>query len=409
MSVFGVQFDRIHRLDKVRVGGSVRSNPENRKLKTENSSIRHLYVHIPFCHHICPYCGFYKHQPGKLANRAFVDALLTELGLRAKTFPLALETLFFGGGTPTLLSRSHLGRLLGGIADITDLSSVTEWTLEANPATFDLAKATLMKERGVTRVSLGVQSWQPATLATLGRDHSPEEAAAAYHLLREAGFTEVGIDLMFSVPGQTPDNWQADLDRVIALQPEHVSAYNLTYEEDTEFLTRHQAGELDSDEDRDATLFEMAIDQLESVGYRHYEISNYARPGHESRHNQAYWQGADYLGIGPGAVSTVGDQRWTSLPDTAAWVARTLAGENSDTETEQLTPADRRTEAIALRLRTREGIPESILLDSPDQSLPDRVESLIQQGFLTRDTASRCLGLTRTGRSLADEVAAQLL
>lgn len=334
---------------------------------------------------------------------------MTELRQRARDLPLALETLFFGGGTPTLLSRSHLDRLLGGVADITDLSSVTEWTLEANPATFDLAKASLMKARGVTRVSLGVQSWQPATLATLGRDHSPEEAEAAYRLLRDAGFADVGVDLMFSVPGQTVADWRADLDRVLSLQPEHVSAYNLTYEEDTEFLTRHEAGELDSDEDRDATLFELAIEVLESAGYGHYEISNYALPGHESRHNQAYWRGADYLGIGPGAVSTVGDRRWKSLPDTAAWVARTMAGECSDTEPEILSASDRRIEAIALRLRTREGIPETILQDTTDPILSNRVESLIQEGYLDRDTTARRLRLTRAGLALADEIAARLL
>ncbi len=335
--------------------------------------------------------------------------MLTELRQRARELPLALETLFFGGGTPTLLSRSHLDRLLGGIADITDLSSVTEWTLEANPATFDLAKASLMKARGVTRVSLGVQSWQPATLATLGRDHSPEEAEAAYRLLRDAGFADVGVDLMFSVPGQTVADWRADLDHILSLRPEHVSAYNLTYEEDTEFLTRHEAGELDSDEDRDATLFELAIEVLERAGYGHYEISNYALPDHESRHNQAYWRGADYLGIGPGAVSTVGDRRWKSLPDTAAWVARTMAGENSDTEPEILSASDRRVEAIALRLRTREGIPEAILQDTPDPTLSNRVESLIQEGFLDRDSTTRRLRLTRSGLALADEIAARLL
>ena len=372
-------------------------------------SARHLYVHIPFCHHLCPYCGFYKHHPGKLANRAFVEALLAEFRQRAKTVPLELETIFFGGGTPTLLSRSHLERLLAGLGEITDLSRLQEWTLEANPATFDLKKAKMMRDSGVTRISLGVQSWQLDTLETLGRDHTPADAESAFHLLREAGFESVGIDLMFSVPGQTIDSWKADLDHVIRLQPDHVSAYNLTYEEDTEFLKRHERGELDTDEDRDANLFELTIDTLEGAGFRHYEISNYARPGHESLHNQAYWRGANFLGIGPGAVSTIGRTRWKTLPDTAAWIARVTAAESVETERETLSDEDLRIEAIALQLRTSEGIPEKLVLNPTDPESPDRVESLIQQGYLQRVTPLEKLALTRSGRSLADEIAAQLV
>lgn len=370
------------------------------------AAISHLYVHIPFCHHICPYCGFYKHQPGRLANRAFVDALLDELRLAARDTDLALETIFFGGGTPTLLSPSHLERLLTGLAGLTDLSGVREWTLEANPATFDLAKASLLRDLGVTRISLGVQSWQTDTLATLGRDHSPEEAEAAYHVLREAGFASVGIDLIFSVPGQTAAGWAADLDKAIALGADHVSAYNLTYEEDTEFLTRHERGELNSDEDRDASLFYLAIDTLEGAGYRHYEISNYARPGHESLHNQAYWSGADYLGIGPGAVSTVEGRRWKSLPDTAAWIARIQAGQPAHTELEHLTDEDRRLERLALQFRTAEGIPAAIVAGGDLRS--DPVSSLIEQGLIEIAPPGDRLRLTRRGKALADSVTAAL-
>ena len=364
---------------------------------------RHLYVHIPFCHHICPYCGFYKHQPGKLANRAFVDALISELRLAAETTDLRLETIFFGGGTPTLLSHSHLERLLTGIAEVTDVSSVKEWTLEANPATFDLKKATMMRQRGVTRVSLGVQSWQPSTLTTLGRDHTPAEAKAAFETLREAGFDSVGIDLMFSVPGQTAADWEADLDQTIALGPEHISAYNLTYEEDTEFLARHERGELDSDEDRDAELFYSTIDRLEGAGFRHYEISNYARPGHESLHNQAYWAGADYLGIGPGAVSTLAGQRWKALPDTAAWVAAVQSGAPARVEAEALSAADLRLERLALQLRTAVGIPTELIGDFRS----DPVESLIEQGLIEITADDRII-LTRHGKALADSIAAEL-
>jgi oxygen-independent coproporphyrinogen-3 oxidase len=374
-----------------------------------SASVPHLYVHVPFCHHICPYCGFYKHQPGKLANRAFVDALVAELRLALDTHGLEprFETIFFGGGTPTLLSPAHLERLLTGLRDIADLSGMREWTFEANPATFDLKKAALLRDLGVNRVSLGVQSWQAATLATLGRDHSPAEAEAAYDTLREAGFASIGIDLMFSVPGQTMADWRADLEKAVSLAPEHISAYNLTYEEDTEFLTRHQRGELDTDEDRDADLFFLAIDTLEAAGFRHYEISNYARPGHESLHNQAYWSGADYLGIGPGAVSTVAGKRWKSLPDTAAWIAKIQAGESAAVEPETLTAEDRRLERIALQLRTEQGI----LADETGSDLrSDPVASLIEQGLIEiMGLSGDRLRLTRTGKALADSVAAALV
>lgn len=335
--------------------------------------------------------------------------MLAEFRQHVEVVPLALETIFFGGGTPTLLSPAHLESLLSGLAEATDLSGLREWTLEANPATFDLKKAKRMRQLGVTRISLGVQSWQAETLKTLGRDHSPAEAETAFRILREAGFESVGIDLMFSVPGQTLDHWRADLDHILALRPDHVSAYNLTYEEDTEFLRRHERGELDTDEDRDANLFDLAIDTLEGAGYRHYEISNYALPGHESLHNQAYWNGADFLGIGPGAVSTVQGRRWKSLPDTAVWVSRVLAGESVETEVEALSATDRRIEAIALQLRTSLGVSAKTLLDGADPMAVKRVKSLTEEGYLETANNETQLRLSRKGRALADEVTAELI
>lgn len=361
----------------------------------------HLYLHIPFCHHICPYCGFYKHKPGNLANREFVDAILQEAKKRGGGERLAPDTVYFGGGTPTLLSPALLERLMRGLAESFDLAAVTEWTLEANPATFDLEKARLMRELGANRISLGVQSFDPGILATLGRDHSPSDAISAYQLLREAGFENISIDLMFSIPGQTTALWQTDLETAVVLKPEHFSAYNLTYEEDTEFLTRHQKGELDMNEDRDADLFYQAIDFLESSGYTHYEISNYSRPGFESRHNRSYWAGADYLGLGPGAVSTIRGQRWKTLPDTATYVRATKAGLDTRTDIEILTAEDRRTEAIALRLRTRDGLPTEWLPASTS------LESLTEQGLI--EVNGGRITLTRAGKALADPIAAELV
>lgn len=361
----------------------------------------HLYLHIPFCHHICPYCAFYKHEPGKLANRDFVEAILSEAKLRKSELEKPFETVYFGGGTPTLLSPTLLEKLMRGLAETFDLSNVREYTLEANPATYDLAKAKLIRELGANRISLGVQSFQEDTLKTLGRDHSSEDAITAFETLREAGFENLSVDLMFSVPGQNMESWQRDLDQAVALQPEHFSAYNLTYEEDTEFMQRHEKGELDTNEDRDADLFYQAIDFLEENTYSHYEISNYSKPGFESQHNQAYWAGKEYLGIGPGAVSTIAGQRWKTVPDTAAYVKRSGSGIDTRTEIEILTDEELRIEAIALQLRTRKGLPTALL------QKPNPVELLTQEGLIVEKDGF--ITLTRTGKALADPIASELI
>ncbi len=359
--------------------------------------VRHLYVHIPFCHHICPYCAFYKHTPGRLANRAFVDAILTEAEIRAGDFNFVLETIYFGGGTPSLLSKKHLEKLCTGLADIFNLDEVREWTIEANPATFSREKAGLMLELGINRASLGVQSFQQETLAVLGRDHSPDDALSAFADLREAGFDNIGVDQMFSIPGQTTEMWATDLEQVCNLNPEHISCYNLTYEEDTEFLLRHKRGELDDDEDRNADFFYQAIDRLAAATFQHYEISNYARSGFRSQHNQAYWQGADYLGLGPGAVSTIARKRWKTIPDTAAYIASA----DTRTELEELSEENLRFEAVALQLRTAKGMSTGLLPQ------PNPVESLIRQGLI--EEKDNRIYLTREGKALADPITAMLV
>lgn len=360
----------------------------------------HLYVHIPFCHHICPYCGFYKHTPSRLANQDFVEAVLSEAEKRLPDVSGKIETAYFGGGTPTLLSCSHLTRLCEGLTGIFDFSDCREWTIEANPATFDLKKAKLMRELGLSRVSLGIQSFTPETLKTLDRDHTREDAIKAFKTLRTANFDQVSLDLMFSIPGQTLEQWQDDLETAVSLSPNHISAYNLTYEEDTEFLKRHETGELDIDEDRDADQFYLGLDYLEENGYHHYEISNYARPDGESQHNRAYWFGADYLGLGPGAVTTLNRQRWKTLPDTAAYIKASAAGLDTRTNIEVLTDEDKRLEALALQLRTREGVPLSLI------ETPGPVKTLARQGLLVEE-GGRLL-LTRHGKALADPIAAAL-
>ena len=362
-----------------------------------------VYVHIPFCHRICPYCSFYKHTPGATPIAAFVDALGREAARRIPESKGKPRTLYLGGGTPSMLSPAHLRRLFEGLGRWIDLSTLDECTLEANPATFDADKARLFRDLGVTRVSLGIQSFSPATLQTLGREHSPDEAAASVEILRAAGMPEINIDLMFSIPGLDRQAWRETLHRTIELAPEHVSAYNLTYEEDTAFLESLRRGEMDADEDRDAEDFHLSLEMLGAAGYEHYETSNHARPGHRSRHNQGYWAGEDYLGLGPSAVSTLNKQRSRNVADTAAYVARITRHGHALDECETLDDESRRIERIALGLRTREGIPAGLL----DAAGRQRAAALVADGLaIWQDDR---LALQGRGRALVDAVAAELI
>ena len=360
----------------------------------------HLYVHIPFCPKICPYCSFYKETTDRNKPGRFLDALLRELDAQQAVLPtLRPRTIFFGGGTPSALSTPQLEYLLTGLRARLDLSALEEWTLEMNPATVSLEKASLLRSLGVNRISMGVQSWEPQLLAVLGRVHSAEQARRSYEILREAGFTNVNLDLIFGIPTQTPEMWQRSLAATIALGPEHISAYNLTYEEDTEFFRRFVAGELRQDNEADAALFEHTADTLAAAGYDPYEISNFARPGCECAHNLAYWQGGDYLGLGPSAFSTVGERRWANVRDTAGYNERVHAGESAADFQEDVPPVMRRAESIAFGLRTNRGVAAETL-----EAWPEQVAEFAALGLLETTPAARVL-LTRKGRLLADTVA----
>ncbi|HMJ06811.1 MAG TPA: radical SAM family heme chaperone HemW [Chthoniobacterales bacterium] len=363
------------------------------------SVVRHLYVHIPFCARICPYCAFYKERADPVQTGRFCAALLSELRSLAHRFDLQLETIFFGGGTPTALSTAQLEFLLRGMREELDLSHLTEWTIEANPGSVSARKAALLQDMGVTRVSLGVQSWDDQLLTVLGREHNAAQAEESFRILRGAGLGSVNIDLMFGLPGQTLACWESTLARTVALQPDHVSAYCLTYEEDTEFFLRHARGEYRSDVETDARFFETTMQMLEAGGFRQYEISNYARAGHESAHNRGYWAGDDYLGLGPSAFSTVGAQRWQNIADYRLYSDRIFAGEAAIHSNEPLSAETKRAEQIALSLRTRWGVPTEWLEPWP----AERAE-FVELGLL-RGANDRFV-LTERGKLLADTVAA---
>lgn len=359
-----------------------------------------LYLHIPFCHRVCPYCSFYKHTPGATPIGEFIDALATEARQRIST---QARTIYLGGGTPSMLSPAHLKRLFSALHETIDFTQLDEVTLEANPATFDVEKARLFRDLGVTRVSLGIQSFTPHVLQTLGREHSVEQASEAVAILRAAGIPQVNIDLMFSIPGQSKTDWENTLRHAVSLEPDHISAYNLTYEEDTAFFESLRRGEMRENEDHDAEFFHLADDALTFSGFDHYETSNYAKPGCHSSHNQGYWRGEDYLGLGPSAVSTLEGIRSKNVPDTARYVAQIQAIGNATVESEFLDAEARRLERIALGLRTTEGIPLTLL----DPAARGRARTLTEEG-LARIEKDRLI-LIHHGRALVDPIAAELV
>ena len=366
--------------------------------------VRHIYVHIPFCARICPYCAFYKDLLDRSQTSRFCEALLRELELnesRRRTGDrrslLRPSTIYFGGGTPTALNIAQLELLLRGFHERLELSQLVEWTIEANPGSVSARKAALLKQFGVSRISVGVQSWDNELLKLLGREHNASQAKESFRILRDAGFDNINIDLMFGLPGQTHDQWRATLEKTIALEPQHISTYCLTYEEDTEFFLRHARGEFRQDSDADAEFFEVTMATLEDAGYRHYEISNYARPSFESVHNRAYWLGKDYLGVGPSAVSTILMQRWQNVCDYRTYIDRVLSEQSAHGPSENLTHEMTRMERIALGLRTRDGISASEL-----KAFAQETDELIGLQLLRESNGN--FMLTRRGKALADSI-----
>jgi oxygen-independent coproporphyrinogen-3 oxidase len=357
--------------------------------------IRHLYVHIPFCAKICPYCAFHVHLGGAAQHRDFVAALRAEWQRARTEFPLALETIYFGGGTPSILSAELFTELA---MELPPERSWTEFTLEVNPATVTPQKASAWRAAGVNRISLGAQAFDPDMLKLLGRQHTPEDIAETCALLREHGFSNINLDLMFALPGQPEELWESTLRAALACRPNHISAYALTYEEDTPFFEKLRQGVWKQDEAREIAMFEQTRDILGAAGLIDYEISNFALPGFESQHNLAYWRGADYLGLGPSACSTIRARRWRNLPDTKAYLEQIARPESVRVENEELDDATRARERIMFGLRMREGVALGEFLGDTS-----RLRELETQGLAFEDAGR--IRLTPRGQLVADSVA----
>jgi oxygen-independent coproporphyrinogen-3 oxidase len=380
--------------------------------KTRAAQGTPLYVHLPFCAAKCHYCDFFSVAAEGQDRGAMLDTILEE----ARRFaPRAPRTVFFGGGTPSLLEAPELERLLGGLEEICGYrASASEVTLECNPESLDRGKARLLLEHGVNRLSIGFQSLDPQTLALFGRVHGVEQSFAAFEAARSAGFRNLNLDLIYAIPGQELERWEEDLTRILALEPEHVSAYNLTFEEETLFRKWMEEGRLKPQpEERELAFFWRTRARLAEAGLDAYEISNFSRSGRECLHNLNYWQNGEYLGLGPSAVSKIGNRRLGNVKGIQGYARRIAEGPDALVFGEEPEPLARLGETWWLGLRLQRGLnPEEAraragLPADFDDPMPAVVETLIGQGLLERD-ADR-LRLSPAGLPLADHVARQFL
>jgi oxygen-independent coproporphyrinogen-3 oxidase len=367
-----------------------------------------LYVHIPFCPQRCPYCAFTILTGHTALYDRYVEAVCAEIrAWQALAHKGPLPTVFFGGGTPSVLTPAQIQRILDTATAIFGIAPEAEITLEANPTTADAQKLSAFRASGCNRLSLGVQSFNDADLKALGRWHSAADAEAAYSAARRAGFTNVNLDVIFSIPGAPRQHWQATVHRLLTLAPEHISTYALTIEEGTRFARRHYQGRLEpvSEED-DAWAYAWGMETLTAAGYEHYEVSNFARPGWRSRHNWGYWHGADYLGVGLSAHSLLDGQRHWNRRALQAYLTAVESGSLPCEGAERLDPVAARHERLWLQLRTCEGIalqpPElQALLSAP------KFQAMLEASLVQLQALH--LRLTPSGFLLADAIGVEVL
>jgi oxygen-independent coproporphyrinogen-3 oxidase len=369
------------------------------------TGVRHLYVHLPFCAHRCGYCDFVTAVGRPDRHAAYVDALLAELELERGELAPRLDSIFLGGGTPTFTQPRALEWLLAGLPD------ATEVTVEANPETVTPALAGLLSRNRVNRVSIGAQSFQPRLLSVLERRAQPADVRRAVHLLRDAGFDNISLDLVYGIPGQSPSDLEDDLGEAIALEPEHLSCYELEAKPGTRFTHSHGA-ELERQAESMESYFELVVAALTGAGYRWYETANFCRAGKgrdlRAQHNLGYWLGRDYLGLGIGAVSTIDGLRRRNTPRLGPYTAALAKGRRPPRELEQLDRDTLCRERVMLGLRLDEPLPLSELEVAVDHAALARLEQL---GLAARagSNGHETLTLTDRGRFLGGGVTAELL
>jgi oxygen-independent coproporphyrinogen-3 oxidase len=372
-----------------------------------------LYLHIPFCKQACHYCDFHFSTSLGLKGQ-FVDALVQEMALRKNYLPdpsAPLKTIYFGGGTPSLLTGEELDRIFEAIYAHFEVAPQAEITLEANPDDLSPAKLAELAASPINRLSIGLQSFHEPHLRLMNRAHSAAESGQAVRNAQAAGFENISVDLIYGVPAPGHDIWQADLARLFELGVPHVSAYALTIEPDTAFGRRLQKGTFVAPpDDFVATQFEMLLSQLRAHGYEQYEISNFCQPGRESRHNSNYWRGVPYLGLGPSAHSFDGRRRQYAVANNPQYVAAVLERGEVPATVEQLSPLDQANEYLLTTLRTSRGCDLGHLRDALGLNLlaerADYLASLTAQGMAT--LTGDVLRLTDAGKLLADHITLEL-
>ncbi|MDA7979416.1 MAG: radical SAM family heme chaperone HemW [Pirellulales bacterium] len=370
---------------------------------------RAAYIHVPFCAHRCGYCNF-----TVVANRqdlipAYLDALATELACISGSHEV--DTLFFGGGTPSQLALKPMEQLFSIVREAFPLASDGELSVEVNPVDLTPEKAKLLATAGVTRISLGAQSFNAGVLRTLERDHTGDDIRRAVNLARTFA-RSVSLDLIFATPDQTIGAWERELAAVLELEPDHVSTYGLTYERGTSFWSRLNKSELNEiNEETQRQMYLLAIERLAAGGLEHYEISNFARSGHRCRHNEGYWSGDEYFAAGPGAARHIAGERSTNHRSTLTWIKRLRAGQSPITERETLLAHDKARETLVLGLRRIEGIDQREFQRKTGFTASELLGNSLNQWLRLRLVVfdGGRIRLTRNGMLLSDQMWSEVL
>ena len=367
-----------------------------------------LYVHVPFCASTCDFCAFYQKPPTAGEVQQFLAGVEREAGLI--DWPPQVATVFWGGGTPGLLAAKDLVRLARAVRERCGRPP-EEWTVELAPGSVTDARLAVLREAGVTRISIGVQSFRPALLEALGRQHSRAQVFRAYDRVRTAGFESVNIDLMFALPGQSAEEWTADLREAITLAPDHLSTYCLTFEEDTRLWVKLARGGVKLDPEHEARLYESTWRQLAEAGYEQYEVSNFARPGHACRHNLNTWRMHRWVGLGPSAASQYAGWRGANVADFARWLGDLERGVRLTEDRMALTPALLAEDALIFGLRMNAGVAlgpwQARAPEAPWPAVEECLAGLVQGGLLQREGDG--VRLTNRGRLLADAVGTDIM
>ena len=370
-----------------------------------------LYVHIPFCETKCGYCDFFSVAAKDRDTWPLVDRVMRELRERLTDETHSVRTVFLGGGTPTVLPHDQLARLMEALSQKLARFDIAEFTVEANPATVDDDKADTLRRNGVTRVSMGAQSFFPEELATLERLHTPEDIAPSVETLRRNSIGQLNLDLIFGIPGQTLDTWSQSLRRAIELEPDHIACYGLTYEPGTKLTAMRQHGRITPiAEQLEADMFLCTIDALADAGFEQYEISNFAQPGRACLHNLNYWRNGPYIGVGPSAAGCLDERRYKNVADVNGYIRMIDEIGHAEVESETIDRSMLATELIMMQLRLVEGLSIEVFQrrtgTHPSALFGETLTRLVETGHVT--TSEHSIALTRKGQLVGDAIITEL-